>query len=817
MRCWGQNYAGQVGLGHTTSPAAASNDVDLGGQAAAQICAGAQHSCALLDNGDVYCWGDNTSGQLGYGHINAIGDNENVSSVGPVDVFSTSELAANRRVHSLHCGGRVTCIISDSNQLRCWGDNSEGQLGYGDLDDRGDDELPSTLGWVSLSGESARQATIGDYVTCALTDAGARCWGMTDRNSSGCLGHGGSCGTEVDTPPSGVIDTGSAPVQALGNRSESGTICAVLEDQGIKCWSGNPVNNCGISNTANPIDPPDSEYTLPPDVIQASLVLGQGDFDSATMATTQGGMNNPQDVAVDPGTGKVFVADMGNNRVLRFTSVDMLTDGALAEGVLGQPDFDTATGTTTQTGMKAPRGIFVDSSGSLWVSDSDNHRILRFDDAVNKTDGGSADAVLGQSIFTTAGAGTSQSELQNPSGLQVDSAGRLWVADAGNNRVLRFDDAANKSDGDPADGVLGQPDFDSNTADTSQVGLDQPIALVLGPSGSLWVADMGNHRVVRFEDAANKSDGDPADGVLGQPDFDTATSAAGDAGMANPAGVTIGTGEPQLVVSDRNNNRLLVFDLDTVPADGASAKTVVGQAGYSANSASTSQSGLWSPTNGFFDNTAGKAWVADSDNHRVVMYDAGGGGPGTNGYFVMSQDLPGGGNLGGMMGANMECLSQLMTHDWMGKGDAMARGLLDPMKVRAFLCDQNICMDGAPNAEYRFASMQNAANGGASMYTDGSGLGPGDSASWDDTSHFGDLGTGQNMRYFTGRAAGSDTTRWPSMNYGAGYTNCGDWSATTGGTAGGLPGHTNAMRWAQWSQSDSCSQTNHSIICWVHP
>src|ERR1700712_838385 len=74
----------------------------------------------------------------------------------------------------------------------------------------------------------------------------------------------------------------------------------------------------------------------------ASLVLGQSDFITNTAATTQSGMNIPSGVAIDPTSGKVFVADNKNNRVLRFASIATLVNGAPAESVFGQPDFTTS-------------------------------------------------------------------------------------------------------------------------------------------------------------------------------------------------------------------------------------------------------------------------------------------------------------------------------------------------------------------------------------------------------------------------------------------------------------------------------------------
>src|SRR6266508_4786384 len=114
----------------------------------------------------------------------------------------------------------------------------------------------------------------------------------------------------------------------------------------------------------------------------ASLVLGQPDFTSKALATTASGMNYPTDLAVDPTSGKVFVADHYNHRVLRFASSAALTSGIAAEGVLGHSDFTSyaITFPPTASTMSVPTGVTVDTAGRLWVADYNNSRVLRFDD-----------------------------------------------------------------------------------------------------------------------------------------------------------------------------------------------------------------------------------------------------------------------------------------------------------------------------------------------------------------------------------------------------------------------------------------------------
>jgi len=85
VRYWGNNDWGQLGYGHTDDidDAASAGDVDVGGTAV-QIWAGDGHTCALLDDGALRCWGRNAAGQLGYGHTDDVGDDETPASAGDV-------------------------------------------------------------------------------------------------------------------------------------------------------------------------------------------------------------------------------------------------------------------------------------------------------------------------------------------------------------------------------------------------------------------------------------------------------------------------------------------------------------------------------------------------------------------------------------------------------------------------------------------------------------------------------------------------------------------------------------------------------------
>jgi DNA-binding beta-propeller fold protein YncE len=352
----------------------------------------------------------------------------------------------------------------------------------------------------------------------------------------------------------------------------------------------------------------------------STLVLGQPNFTSNAGHTTQNGMNFPTAVAVDPTTHKVFVADFKNNRVLRFASVYALANGAAAEAVLGQTNFTVNFGQTAQNGMYRPWDVFVDASGRLWVGDYGNSRVLRFDHASTLASGANANGVLGQPNFTSNTGHTTHNGMYRPVGVFVDAGGRLWVADDGNHRVLRFDNAASKANGANADGVLGQPNFTSNIGHTTQNGMSNPGYVFVDAGGRLWVGDNNNNRILRFNSAASKANGANADGVLGQPNFTSSVQVTTQSGMTFPFGVAVDNSTGRLYVADYYNNRILVFNSAAGLPNGAKASYVLGQTNFTTKTYGTSATTLNAPVSVFFDPATKVLLAADQSNHRVLMY-----------------------------------------------------------------------------------------------------------------------------------------------------------------------------------------------------
>lgn len=351
----------------------------------------------------------------------------------------------------------------------------------------------------------------------------------------------------------------------------------------------------------------------------AVSVLGQIPFTTRVAALSESNFSSPTSVAVDPTSGKVFVVDRGNHRVLRWSSESALMSGAAAEAVLGQPDFNTKTTGLSATKMNDPVALTVDSQGRLYVSEYVNNRVLRFDNASSTSTGAAANGVLGQPNFTTSTGFARQNGMRGPVGLQVDADGRLWVSEFNNFRVVWFNNAAGKANGANADGVLGQPNFTTATSGLTAATMNRPNGVYIDKDGRLWTSEWSNQRILRFDNAAQKANGAPADGVLGQPDFTTNTVNTTRNGLGVLRGVW-GDSEGRIYAVQEVSARISIFANAAAKANGADADQVWGQPDFTTGSIAAPPTGssLNYPRGIFIDEANNRMWIADNSNHRVL-------------------------------------------------------------------------------------------------------------------------------------------------------------------------------------------------------
>jgi Regulator of chromosome condensation (RCC1) repeat len=244
LRCWGSASLGQLGYGNIVTigdderPADAG-DVNVGGRVT-QVSASGTSTCALLSTGSVRCWGNGYWGNLGYGNTSTIGDDESVASAGDVNIGG--------QVTQVGASSAHTCALLSTGSVRCWGANQDGRLGYGNLSTAtniGDDELPASAGNVPIGG-LVTQISVGTKHACALLSTGAvRCWG---NNDDGQLGYASTTSIgDNETPASaGDVNVGDDVTQVSAGNSHT---CALLSSGTVRCWGRGLEGELGYGNT----------------------------------------------------------------------------------------------------------------------------------------------------------------------------------------------------------------------------------------------------------------------------------------------------------------------------------------------------------------------------------------------------------------------------------------------------------------------------------------------------------------------------------------------------------------------------------------
>ena len=381
----------------------------------------------------------------------------------------------------------------------------------------------------------------------------------------------------------------------------------------------------------------------------ADLVIGQADFTHGASGTTSMTLKNPQGVAVD-GNGDLWIADTFNNRVTEYNAG--FATGAAANNVIGQANLTSGLcnqggATVSATTLCMPTGIAIDSSNNAYVYDSENNRVLKYNEAANPPTNFSANVVLGQHDLTRSTENFVDATTVNPIGVALDrssSPNHLYLVDAANSRVMGYSDAKTFQNGGAADLVVGQPDFFTNGCNAGAGGgmatantlcgtvSGELMAAAVDPSGNLWVGDPGNRRALEFSApfTSGKAANEAATKVLGEPDFTTVAGGlnCGDTATSLcPQGLAFDS-LGNLYAADHDDSRVLEFNtpLTYVGTTPQPANLVFGQgtSGTSfttggCNSGGDGADSLCEPLGVALD-SHDNLYVADSVNSRVLLY-----------------------------------------------------------------------------------------------------------------------------------------------------------------------------------------------------
>ncbi len=221
--CWGDNTSGQLGDGTLISRSRAGAVPGI--TTAVHVSAGNMYTCAVLADGTILCWGDNPVGQLGNGTTD--------DSLVPVQVSGITTAT------SVSAAGDSTCAILSDRTARCWGSNNYGKLGYGTT-------TPSSVPLLASGLAPAVQIFAGQLDTAiGLVSGGVvYAWG---NNPTGEFGNGQTGSATVPQ------DTGIREVTQLGNGSTHN--CGLLSDRSVICWGGNQFGQLGNGTTEGSLLP----------------------------------------------------------------------------------------------------------------------------------------------------------------------------------------------------------------------------------------------------------------------------------------------------------------------------------------------------------------------------------------------------------------------------------------------------------------------------------------------------------------------------------------------------------------------------------
>ena len=365
-----------------------------------------------------------------------------------------------------------------------------------------------------------------------------------------------------------------------------------------------------------------------------SMVIGQGGDFFSNGCNLNGSLPDeytlctPERVTID-GSGNLWVADAGNNRVLEYNN-PLMTGNLAAIKVVGQPDFvsnqSNPGGSLSPTTLSNPIGLVVDAGGNLYVADEGNCRVLRYQaPLVNDAAAGQVWGTGGSFTTTNCGAG-SPTSLYYPSDLAVDSANTLYIADTYASRVLEFPEVANPPSNFTASIALGQPNTSSNGCNNGGLAsnsLCYPSALALDATGDLFVSDSNNNRVVEYP--APLATNENASVVLGQSDFTHGSAnelTASSQDQPQQIAIDSSTTPHRLYLADSSNNRVLGWRNATSFSNGASADMVIGQPDFNSSGCPSASATSFCNPMGVAVDASGNLYISDNSYSRVLEFNS---------------------------------------------------------------------------------------------------------------------------------------------------------------------------------------------------
>ncbi|HEX3481921.1 MAG TPA: NHL repeat-containing protein [Kofleriaceae bacterium] len=412
----------------------------------------------------------------------------------------------------------------------------------------------------------------------------------------------GSCGfPRLPELPTGELELLAGDIGGFGNEDGTGAAAHFHSPDGVAVDSaGNVYVADRFNSTIRKVTAAGVVTTL----AGTAGVVGSRDFVGAGAAFAR-----PQGVAVDP-TGNVYVADTDNATIRKITAAGVVTTLAGTAGMLGSAD-----GRGAGAAFNVPRSVAADSAGNVYVADAGNHTIRKVTAAGVVTTLAGTAGMLGSADGTGAAA-----HFNAPSGVAVDSAGNVYVADAGNHTIRKVTPAGAATTLAGTAGMSGKADGTGAVA-----RFLNPEGVAVDSSGNVYVAD-GNATIRKITAAGVVT---TLAGTAGMPGSADGTGAA--ARFSEPSGVAVDSAG-NVYVADSGNDAIR-----KITAAGAATTTLTGAADMVGSADGAGSAARFRGPSGVAVDGAGNAYVADQINDTIrkvttagdVTTLAGVAGPGT--------------------------------------------------------------------------------------------------------------------------------------------------------------------------------------------
>ena len=307
-------------------------------------------------------------------------------------------------------------------------------------------------------------------------------------------------------------------------------------------------------------------------------------------------LNLPYDVAVDS-SGNLYITDRNNHRIRKVDSTGTITTIAGT----GKDGFSGDGGPATQAQLNFPTGVAVDGEGNLYIADAPNDRIRKVDSIGTIT----TIAGTGEQGFSGDGGPATQAQLDHPRAVAVDGEGNLYIADRNNNRIRRVDSTGTIT----TIAGTGERRFGGDGGPAIRAQLDAPSGVAVDGAGNLYIADASNHRIRKVDSIGTIT----TIAGTGEQGFGGNGGSASQAHLFFPTGVAV-DGEGNLYIADVGNHR--IRKVDSTGTITTIAGT--GERGFSGDDGPAIQAQLDDPTGVAVDG-AGNLYIADASNHRIRL------------------------------------------------------------------------------------------------------------------------------------------------------------------------------------------------------